>query len=57
MDKQEQPANIENTRHAGIEMMLPIAKASTSDRLANVIDGPTSTRALLRRSSIGNSFA
>lgn len=50
-----QPANIENTRHAGIGMKLPTANAKTSDRLASVIDGPTSTRALLIRPSKGNS--
>lgn len=46
---------MEKTRQAGIGMKLPTAKAKTSDMLARVIDGPTSTRALLIRSSKGNS--
>jgi hypothetical protein len=36
-------------------MKLPAANAKTSDRLASVMDGPTSTRALLIRPSSGNS--
>lgn len=44
---------MEKTRHAGIETKLPTAKARTSDKLARVIEGPTSTRALLIRSSNG----
>uniref|UniRef100_A0A7C8ZWA3 Uncharacterized protein n=1 Tax=Opuntia streptacantha TaxID=393608 RepID=A0A7C8ZWA3_OPUST len=48
-------ANIENTRTAGIGMNVPTANANTSDRLASVIDGPTSTKALLMRPSKGNS--
>lgn len=46
---------MEKTRHAGIGMKLPTAKAKTSDRLASVIEGPTSTSALLMRPSNGNS--
>ena len=49
------PANMENTRQAGMEIKHPTANAKTSDKLANVIDGPTSMRALLIRSSKGNS--
>lgn len=49
------PANMENTRHAGIGIKLPTANAKTSDRLASVIDGPTSTSALLIRPSSGSS--
>lgn len=49
------PANIEKTRHAGMGIKLPIAKAITSDKLARVIDGPTSVSALLIRSSKSNS--
>lgn len=47
---------MENTRHAGIGIKLPTANARTSDRLASVIDGPTSTSALLIRPSKGNSI-
>lgn len=46
---------MEKTRHAGMEIKLPTANAKTSDKLANVIDGPTSTSALLIRTSKGNS--
>lgn len=46
---------MEKTRHAGIGMKLPTAKARTSDRLARVIEGPTSTSALLTLPSIGKS--
>lgn len=42
---------MEKTRHAGIEMKPPTANARTSDKLASVIEGPTSTSALLIRSS------
>jgi len=49
------PANMEKTRQAGMEMKLPAANAKTSDKLANVIDGPTSSSALLIRLSKGNS--
>jgi hypothetical protein len=49
------PANMEKTRQAGIGMKLPTAKARISDKLASVIDGPTSPSALLIRSSKGNS--
>lgn len=42
---------MENTRQAGIGIKLPTAKANTSDKLARVIDGPTSTSALLMRPS------
>jgi hypothetical protein len=49
------PANMEKTRHAGMEIKLPAANAKTSDKLANVIDGPTSTSALLILLSKGNS--
>lgn len=44
---------MEKTRHAGIEMKDPTAKARTSDTLASVMEGPTSPRALLIRSSSG----
>lgn len=50
-----EPANIEKTRHAGIGIKLPTANAKTSDRLASVMEGPTSTSALLIRPSRGNS--
>lgn len=46
---------MENTRQAGMGIKLPTAKAKTSERLANVMDGPTSTSALLIRPSKGNS--
>ena len=46
---------MENTRIAGMEIKLPTANAKTSETLANVIDGPTSTSALLTRPSKGNS--
>jgi len=49
------PANMENTRIAGMGIKLPTANATTSETLANVIDGPTSTSALLIRPSMGNS--
>jgi hypothetical protein len=38
-----------------MEIKLPAANAKTSDKLANVIDGPTSTSALLILLSKGNS--
>lgn len=47
---------MEKTRHAGIGIKVPTANARTSDRLASVMDGPTSTSALLIRSSKGNSI-
>lgn len=53
--KNQSPANIEKTRHAGIGIKLPTANAKTSDKLASVMDGPTSTSALLIRLSKGNS--
>lgn len=46
---------MEKTRHAGIGIKLPTAKAKTSEILASVMDGPTSTSALLIRPSNGNS--
>lgn len=46
---------MENTRQAGIGIKVPTANARTSDRLASVMDGPTSTSALLIRSSRSNS--
>ena len=46
---------MEKTRQAGIGMKLPTAKARISEKLASVIDGPTSPSALLIRSSKGNS--
>ena len=46
---------MEKTRQAGIEMKLPTANAIISDKLASVMDGPTSTSALLIRCSKGNS--
>lgn len=46
---------MEKTRQAGIGMKLPTANARISDKLASVMDGPTSTSALLIFSSIGNS--
>lgn len=42
---------MEKIRHAGIGTKAPTAKAKTSDKLANVMDGPTSTSAELIRSS------
>lgn len=44
---------MEKTRHAGIEMNEPTAKARISDKLASVMEGPTSPSAVLIRSSIG----
>lgn len=46
---------MEKTRQAGIGIKLPTANAKTSDKLASVMDGPTSTSALLIRVSKGNS--
>jgi hypothetical protein len=46
---------MENTRHVGIEIKLPTANTKTSYRLARVMDGPTSTSALLILPSKGNS--
>lgn len=46
---------MENTRHAGMGVKLPTANARTSERLARVIDGPTSTSASLIFSSKGKS--
>lgn len=46
---------MEKTRQAGIGMKLPTANARISDKLANVMDGPTSASALLIRISKGNS--
>lgn len=46
---------MEKTRQAGIGIKLPTANAKTSDRLASVMEGPTSTSALLIRPSNGNS--
>jgi len=42
---------MENTLVAGIGLIALTAKASTSAKLANVMDGPTSTSALLILSS------
>ena len=50
------PANMEKTRHAGIGTKVPTAKAKISDKLANVMEGPTSTSAQLMRSSRDNSY-
>jgi hypothetical protein len=47
---------MEKTRHAGIGIKLPTANARISDKLASVIDGPTSCSALLILSSIANSI-
>lgn len=47
---------MEKTRHAGIGIKLPTANARTSDKLASVMEGPTSMRALLIRCSKGNSI-
>lgn len=46
---------MEKTRHAGIETNDPTANARISDKLASVMDGPTSPIALLICSSIGKS--
>lgn len=46
---------MEKTRQAGIGMKLPTANTKTSDRLARVMDGPTSTSALLILPSRGMS--
>lgn len=44
---------MEKTRHAGIETNDPTANARISDKLASVIEGPTSPIALLICSSTG----
>lgn len=55
MGRKTTPANMEKTRHAGMGTKVPTAKAKISDKLASVMDGPTSTSALLMRSSKVNS--
>jgi hypothetical protein len=47
------PANIENTLQAGIGVIIPTAKARLSAKLASVIDGPISAKALPTRISVG----